>query len=347
MERITLSVHPKDAAAKILKAVSHKRTEDILARRFGLKGGRRHTLESIGKSYDITRERVRQIEEAALKTLSENPAAQVELASLAPILKNHLMNHGGVSEERRFFESIADSKYHPHVHFLLALGKPVLRTEEDGEHHNRWHVNEEVLKKAETAIRSAMDELDKKKTVVSENELLDTINRHAKEVFGETKDHKSLRSYMGITKLIGKNPYGEYGLVTWPEINPRGVKDKAYAVLAKAGKPLHFVDIAKLINKTGWSKKSAHPQTVHNELIKDNRFVLVGRGSYALATWGYEPGTVSDVLVSILQKTGQPLSKEEIARRVLEKRLVKENTVFLNLQDKKRFKKVEGGYTLV
>jgi len=118
-------------------------------------------------------------------------------------------------------------------------------------------------------------------------------------------------------------------------------------VLAKHEKPLHFTEVAKAINKSGWSRRTAHPQTVHNELIKDNRFVLVGRGLYALKQWGYEPGTVKDVLVSVLKQSVRPMSKDEITKKVLEKRMVKENTILLNLQDKKKFKRAGEGYTLV
>jgi DNA-directed RNA polymerase delta subunit len=124
------------------------------------------------------------------------------------------------------------------------------------------------------------------------------------------------------------------------------VRDRAYAVLARSGKPLHFREVASNISKSGWSEKRAHPQTVHNELIKDNRFVLVGRGLYALRDWGYEPGTVSDVIQVILKGSKRALSKEDIARRVLETRFVKPNTIFLNLQNKNLFKKTADGYTL-
>jgi hypothetical protein len=154
---------------------------------------------------------------------------------------------------------------------------------------------------------------------------------------------------LGTSKLIAANPYGEYGLISWPTIIPRGVKDKAHLVLAKTAKPLHFREVAAEIDKVGWgNRKKAHPQTVHNELIKDGRFVLVGRGLYALREWGYEPGTVREVLASLLKSSREPLDREEIVRRATEKRLVKPQTILLNLQDRTLFKKTEDGrYTLM
>ena len=51
---------------------------------------------------------------------------------------------------------------------------------------------------------------------------------------------------------------------------------------------MHFKEVAEAISKT-FGKKT-HYATCHNELIKDSRFVLVGRGMYALAEWGYQAG---------------------------------------------------------
>lgn len=347
MDRINLLVHPKDVTAKILRTLSNKRAEDVLGKRYGIKGNGRHTLESIGKFYGITRERVRQIEEAGIKSLVGNDEVQKELQALYPVFRNHLVGNGGISEEKRYFNSLVDTKFYPHIEFLLSLGRPVRKAEEDENHFHRWFVDDETLKKAETVVSRVVDQLDSKKTVVSENALADMFSNHARDVFGEPKDEKSVKSFMSIAKAISKNPYGEYGLASWPDVNPRGVRDKAFVVLAKNEKPLHFTDVAKHINKSGWSRRQAHPQTVHNELIKDARFVLVGRGLYALKEWGYEPGTVKDVLFSVLKEADRPLTKEDIVKKVMEKRMVKENTILLNLQDKKRFKREGEGFALV
>ena len=126
------------------------------------------------------------------------------------------------------------------------------------------------------------------------------------------------------------------------------MRDKAYVALSRAKKPLHFTDVARAITSASWSNRKAHPQTVHNELIKDSRFVLVGRGFYALREWGYEPGVVRDVIVRTLKDSPRPLPKEKIVELVLQKRLVKPPTVFLNLQNKTIFKRLDDGtYTLV
>ena len=157
---------------------------------------------------------------------------------------------------------------------------------------------------------------------------------------------QALASYISTSKNINSNVFEQYGLAHWPEINPRGMKDKAYLVLKRLNKPLHFMQVASEIEKAGLAKKQAHPQTVHNELIKDSRFVLVGRGTYALTDWGYVPGTIKDVIAKSLSKSPKPLSKEEIVSAVLDQRQVKENTILLNLQNRKLFKKTGEGYIL-
>jgi DNA-directed RNA polymerase delta subunit len=88
-----------------------------------------------------------------------------------------------------------------------------------------------------------------------------------------------------------------------------------------------------LIDRHGLQKgkKKTHPQTVHNELIKDKRFVLVGRGTYALSEWGYKRGTVKEVLEEILRKHSRPMKRGDIIKKVLEVRQVKKSTIVINL----------------
>ena len=118
------------------------------------------------------------------------------------------------------------------------------------------------------------------------------------------------------------------------------MKDKIYLVLKKEGKPLHFNDITELINKVKFDRRKAYAPTVHNELILNDDFVLVGRGIYALEEWGYKPGVVSDVLIKILKKSDDPLSRDELVKKVLEQRVVRKNTIHLALTDKAKFKRL-------
>ncbi|HAS95554.1 TPA: hypothetical protein DCS99_04015, partial [Candidatus Wolfebacteria bacterium] len=149
-------------------------------------------------------------------------------------------------------------------------------------------------------------------------------------------------NYLGISKKFSNNPYSDFGLSHWEEIAPKTARAKAYLILRKHGKPMHFRDIAHTINNTGFDKKPVYAQTIHNELIKDNRFVLVGRGMYGLTEHGFFPGTAKDVIRQILVDGG-PLAQQEVVKMVSAQRFLKENTILLNLQNKKHFKRLDNG----
>jgi hypothetical protein len=111
---------------------------------------------------------------------------------------------------------------------------------------------------------------------------------------------------------------------------------------------MHFVDIAKKINEAGFDTRVAYPATIHNELILDDKYVLVGRGIYALKEWGYKPGVVLDVIKDTIRKAPKPLTRDGIIEEVLKNRMVKRSTVILALMNKKHFaKNPDGSYQLV
>ncbi len=148
-----------------------------------------------------------------------------------------------------------------------------------------------------------------------------------------------LLNYISTANNVRRNPYGEFGLHHWSEIRPKDVGDKAYVVMKHHGKPEHYATITELINKHALDKRKAYKETVHNKLIKDKRFVLVGRGMYALAEWGYKPGVVSDIIVEVLREEGKPLNRDEIIKKVMHRRMVKPNTILVGLSNRKLFRK--------
>ncbi|MEK7074256.1 MAG: sigma factor-like helix-turn-helix DNA-binding protein [Patescibacteria group bacterium] len=347
MSQSILPMPPQEATKIILKNLPSRRMRDVVEKRFGLRGGGAHTLQAIGKEYKITRERVRQIEYDALKQLRKDEHLQ-DVAPVFQAIKAHVTAHGGIMTEHELLASLCDSRYHPHVSLLLDIGPSFHRVAESNDYHQRWAVNKDIAHRVEKVLDASVKELEGNKRTVSAEELHGVISRAAKEVHGENVEDHVVQTMLATSKHIHKNPYNEYGLAWWPSINPSGVKDKAYVAITKAAKPLHFREVAEVINKAGWSKKKAHPQTVHNELIKDKRFVLVGRGLYALKEWGYEPGAVRDVIVSVLREARKSLTKDEIVTQATKKRLVKVPTILLNLQNKKLFKHLsDGTYTLV
>jgi DNA-directed RNA polymerase delta subunit len=138
-------------------------------------------------------------------------------------------------------------------------------------------------------------------------------------------------TYVSVSRQIKKGVFGKWGIAHWGEINPKGIRQKAHLIIKESRKPLHFKEVASLVDNYKLNKKKTHPQTVHNELIKDDNFVLVGRGTYALKEWGYQRGTVKDVIEEILKSSKLPIHQDKIVKKVLSVRDVKEATVIINL----------------
>jgi hypothetical protein len=168
--------------------------------------------------------------------------------------------------------------------------------------------------------------------------------------FQETPSYKEHQSFLSpkllehllrVSRNVVVTEEGEVGLRQWREVNPRSIRDKVYLILRSIGQPMHFTAIADALQQSRWQKRPVTRQAVHNELIRDPRFVLIGRGIYGLSEWGHKPGTVSDVIQRVLKEAGGPLHKDEIIKRVLKERQVKEATIVLNLQEKSHFVRVK------
>jgi len=342
-----LQVNTQQVVGKLLKSLS-SRNKDIIFSRFGLKNGKKETLESIGRKYGVTRERVRQIEEATLTQLrQEVKTVQPQVQPYFDLAVSILEDNGGVLKESEFFKEFSGNENPSAVNaslvLLLNLDQRFNRSADADEMHSFWTLGDHYVEKANQTLSVLKKMLEKHGQPVAEVELANFYKQGVKDGVST----KILFSHVSLFKKIGKNIFNEIGLSHWPEINPKGVRDKAHLVLKRINKPYHFTEITKLINEANFGNKKANVQTVHNELIKDKRFVLVGRGMYGLANWGYKAGTVKDVLADILKNSSKPLSRQEIVTKVLAARFVKENTIFLNLQDQKLFKKLDNGtYTV-
>ena len=320
----------------LLKKLSD-RTRDVVERRFGLGREKRETLESIGETYDICRERVRQIELAGVDLIKE----EIEKPAYYEVFqdfRNYLKRKGGLRREDLLLSQFSSQEDKNQALFWLTLGEPFFKFSETDEFYPVWTINPDLLDLAGKVIESFVKEFKKQKELMPCEKVSEVFEKEPSLEYDLSS--QSLISFLEISKKIEQSSEGLFGLQEWPEVNPRGVKDRAYLALKKEGSPLHFIDVANFIDKLELrSSSSTLPQTVHNELIRDPRFVLVGRGIYALKEWGYVPGQVKDVISEILKNQKEPLSKKEIIEKVLSQRIVKENTILLNLQNKEYFSK--------
>ena len=339
----TISFKPKNITKKLTSHLN-ERSSDVIMNRFGLNtDGARHTLEEIGKKYNITRERVRQVEEAAMHLIKKSGAFKTEQAVFDE-LKTLINSLGSIVAEHDLLPHISkDKATQNHIHFFLVLGDAFKKHREDDHFHPRFSVDDEVANKVHDALKKLYASLSDE-DLIPETEIIKRFLDQLKDVADKNKDEEVVKRWLSMSKKISKNPLGEWGKSSSPNVHTRGVKDYAFLVMRRHGSPMHFKEVADAISKT-FGKKT-HYATCHNELIKDARFVLVGRGMYALAEWGYKAGIARDVIKDILKREG-PLSKDEVVEKVMKERYFKKNTILINLVNPKYFKKnIKGLYTI-
>jgi DNA-binding winged helix-turn-helix (wHTH) protein len=332
---------PYKKVTKDLLSVLNPRAKEVLTGRFGLGiDPSRKTLESIGRKYGITRERVRQIENFAIKAIKKSEKYRMAVSNFDEI-KSLMMKQGGIVHEEEFLQSVSKDKgVQNHVNFYMVLHDDFKATKENEHFNKHWSVEPKVTDVVHNALMSLHSTISDEE-MVAESILLDRFLKQMEELHEVYKSKEMLNKYLSLSKILGKNQMGEWGKRTSPNIKTRGVKDYAYLVVRKANKPMHFREVSREIFAE--FKKKAHVATCHNELIRDPRFVLVGRGIYGLREWGHSGGIVRDVIMEVMNKAGKPLTKNEIIELVKNERVVKENTVLVNLQNPKFFDKTEDG----
>jgi len=338
-----ISFKPKDVTATLL-AVLPDRARDVLEKRYGLnKDGETFTLEAIGQSYGITRERVRQIENYGIQSIQKSEVYKKHYDLFLEMQKLIDQLGGGLIAEHVLLDELStDPVVRNHLYFVLVVGDTFYKSKENPQYAHRWYTETKMADEVEKALRGVRKGL-KRDELISEQEI---ISRFKAELTHMATEHNEevLMRWLKISKQIGQNPLGDWGPADSPNIRVKGIRDYAYLAVKRHGSPMHFKEVAGNINELFGHK--AHIATTHNELIKDPRFVLVGRGLYALSEWGYTAGVVKEVLREILETEG-PLSREEIIDKVRKERYVKDNTILVNLQDSHLFKKLANGtYTI-
>lgn len=319
----------------VLSTIDREREREIIARRFGL-FDRKETLEQIGEMLGITRERVRQLEKAVITRLcaAAEQGALPHIAELQAQLVELLQKSGGVARVSQLTSKISDTPNREEQARVAFLGQlaPELTviTEDDNFYYSVGIKADHDEKALKAAVSNLIDAIKK----IGEPKPIEDIAKAA----GIT-DPKHAEALASTSKQLA-TLNGRWGLIKWPMVNPKNIRDKIYVILKEKGKHMHFNEIADAIKASDFKRKDVTTQAIHNELIKDKRFVLIGRGIYALKEWGYEKGTVADIICEVLREAGEPLHRDEIVKRVLKSRFVKETTILLNLQGKPQFKRV-------
>jgi DNA-binding phage protein len=321
--------------ADVLGTIDREREREIIARRFGL-FDRKETLEQIGELLGITRERVRQLEKSVITRL-KTAADQQSLPQIEQFqadVSAHLQSVGGVARVSNVAAELVDDANRieqARVSFLSQLCPQLLVLTEDDNFYNsvalKDNRDEKKLKAAVVTVIDAIKKLGEPKAI------------SAIAAASGMSDQKEVEALASTSKQLA-TLNGRWGLIKWPMVNPKNIRDKIYVILKENGKHMHFNEISEAIKASDFKRKDVTTQAIHNELIKDKRFVLIGRGIYALKEWGYKKGTVADIISEVLREAGEPLHRDEIVKRVLKSRFVKETTILLNLQGKSQFKRV-------
>lgn len=326
------------AVESSLELIEREREKEIIARRFGLLG-QKETLEQIGEMLNVTRERVRQLEKAILIRLkiATSDHKIPNLPAAEKLIIRYLSESGRVARVDNLAKKILghnpNKTEKAQINFLATISNSLVAISENDNYYNAIAIAEygdsrEITKK--------VNELTK---IISENKKPMTLEELDAQLDYEHPSY--IAAIASISKKLA-TLNGLWGLTKWPSVNPKNIRDKIYVILEENKEPIHFSKIAEAIKESNFKRKNVTTQAIHNELIKDPRFILIGRGIYALDSWGYKKGTVADIITNILSKAGnEGLSKEEIVKQVLKERKVKETTVLLNLQNKKEFIRID------
>jgi Sigma-70, region 4/HB1, ASXL, restriction endonuclease HTH domain len=347
MKANKLNSNPKALTKKLLKDMP-ERTKQVISRRFGLDDAQSETLQAIGNDYKLTRERVRQIEQAGMKAIKESKLF-MEATEIFDELKKHLSDIGGASDTKSFTNHVtSDAILQNHVHFYLVLGDDFIQKKEGEMFKNHWILNDGSLESLYEIMKDLYTTMDDE-TLLEQKQIIEQVLKHKKA--GEISkkypiNNNVIEKWLSITHAIGKNHLGLYGKSDSPHIKTRGVSEMAYLLMRQHGSPMHFREVTEsILTKFG---KKINTATVHNELIRNENFVLIGRGLYALREWGYKEGTARDVITDILNREKRGLTKDEILERVMKERHLRENTIYVNLHNKKYFTRAKDGtYTAV
>jgi hypothetical protein len=258
--------------------IDDSRARNIVVHRFGLEPSKRKkTLAKLGNEYKLTRERIRQIEENTLKSIRERIKGHKEAIKFLEVLEDYFKNVGHIRRGEFVAKDLGialdrkepEDEFYNKIHFIASvLEWPHI----NGENENWyivWHSKPEVY----DLSKKIVDYLLK-----VEDYDFDKFLKSAVSKFKITEPQ--IVNHLTASKRFMIGPYGDMGADSWAQVNPKTVRDTIYIVLKENGEPLHFREIAILVNKLSDRKRA--PATVHNELIKDQRFTLVGRGTYTL-----------------------------------------------------------------
>lgn len=327
---------PKKIINSELAKLNPKENQVVISR-FGLKKDPT-TLAQIGRDLKLSRERVRQIEKEALKKLSTHIANDYD--DIIQKILALFQKRGGLILKEEVAVHILSGKIkkeQPEIrafNLFIHLLPQIELIEKHIDLYDSWVLADINKKDMMKILKNWSEHLSK----IKKPERVEVLIKRQPDK--EKYKVSFLLSLPKVSRQIIQTYSSELALADWSEFNPKTIRDKIYYVLKKNQSPMHFSEIARGIAQEEFDRKKIVAATVHNELISDPRFVLVGRGIYALTKWGYKKGTVKEIIMSVLKSANGALDLADIYKEVLSQRMVRKNTILINLQTQKEFKKV-------
>lgn len=344
------------------------KTKSILVARFGLGGEKPKTLEAIGKTLGITRERVRQIEVASFKKLKKIKKSE-EMSKILEEFELMLEKQGGFLGIKGFEQSIFKGKMsllqENQLKVILNSHQKFYYKKGNGSLSGLWYFKnaEKSVEMVESVYKSILEYFKENEKLVELDTLMEvvvaddfcTADEHTL-LFGDEYVRNRLETILRSGKLTGINLLNQWGLKSWKLIRPKGVRERAYLVFQKHQKPLHFREITELINKHFDLKRPAIPETVYNAIIHFDEFIAVEYGIYALVEWKLFDEEIKNEIVEFLEreiennanKQGTFVKLDRIVKHVAGKRDkdIKTFVVQANLFDKELFFRRGDAYML-
>ena len=337
---VVQTLHSINEIVDNLLLLLSEKEKSVITKRFNLDNKGKHTLEAIGKEFSVTRERIRQIENNGLNKMKRN-VFNTALKSLHDFVGSYVRERGGLYRHDTLVNDLVkltnqESIHTPSINLSLVLHEDL---ETVGNTIN-FHPYIRIKDMRDHSIKHASNHLINQLHKHGDVRHVEKIHNDSKDYFSDIEfDLHKLKSLVDIDKRLTLLEEAMVGLQEWRHINPRTLRDKISYILRNEKKPLHFADISEKIIAENFDNKNVNVQAVHNELIRHESFVLIGRGIYAMAEWGYERGTVADVITRILKEKGE-LDMDDIISEVLKKREVKRITIQLALKNADKFERV-------
>lgn len=322
----------------------------VLFKKFGLTTGKEIPLQKIGEVYGLTRERVRQIENQGLMRFRRLIIWNEKYLKVIEEAKKILDTNGGFLIEDELIAKLLNKgigKFNAQeLKMIVVSDFDIYYLKRNKKIRKGFYLDpifEDLLTDIAEHVVSYFTKLGQATDLY---EFVDKL----KAKYASAYDHINylhnnlfytnfFKSIKGISTF-----YGKIGLDVFTEVNPRTIKQKIQYILRRINKPLHYQEMASKVMEW-FPDKAVKVNTVHNELVKNNTiFVNMGLGIYGLKEWGYEWGTVKEIIERVLNKADRAMSIKDIQKEVLKEKMISPNTIVLTLQKYKNlFERVDKG----